>query len=146
MSQKGWIANLHFENSNVSFHKKENIRTEVFSFRSPARGLIGFNFGQSENRFLGIQIYYANYCLGPMFTDFSEYFRDEEPLAVIRAESSDELCWFYLGYDQTHQFRSAICQTIDMYGPVAGTAVLDFNSEYKLFGIELIGFNFGMER
>lgn len=135
------IGYIPIDDHTSTIERKSQTWTQVYSFKKPARGQIGFNFSKSDNRLLGIEIYYARFCLSNKYVEFAEYFRDKET-AEIQFDTSPGLTLFYFDCDSE---GTRTKQIIYVAPPAVGTAVIAFREE-KLCCIELIGFDCALEK
>ena len=128
------IGYIPIDDYTSTIERKSKTWTQVYSFEKPVLGQIGFNFSKSDNRLLGIEIYYARFCLSNEYVEFAEYFRDKET-AEIQFDTSPGLTLFYFDCDSE---GTRTKQIIYVAPPAVGTAVIAFREE-KLCCIELIG-------
>lgn len=135
------IGYIPIDDYTSTIERKSKTWTQVYSFEKPVLGQIGFNFSKSDNRLLGIEIYYARFCLSNEYVEFAEYFRDKET-AEIQFDSSPGLTLFYFDCDSE---ATRTKQIIYVAPPAFGTAVIAFREE-KLCCIELIGFDCALEK
>lgn len=139
MTKGATIGFIPIEENANTIESKSNIWTQVYPFKEPARGLVGFNFSRDNNRLVGIKIYYANMCLSNRYFAFAEYFRDNEPIEILFDSGVRS---FYFSCDANGTRTS---QAIEMTLPATGTAVFDFSDEI-IECIELIGFDCALEK
>jgi hypothetical protein len=137
MMKGGMIAHIYLDDESGVFERKWDAWTQVYPFRDPARGQIGFNFHKWDNHLIGVQIYYAKFCLPERYSEYSEYFPDGEPIKTM-AYVDPALLYIYVSEDSG---RNSMCQAIHLASPAQGVAVLDFHRDSLLRGIELIGCN-----
>ncbi|MBN9393944.1 MAG: hypothetical protein J0H83_01775 [Candidatus Melainabacteria bacterium] len=135
------IGYIPIDDYTSTIERKSKTWTQVYSFEKPVLGQIGFNFSKSDNRLLGIEIYYARFCLSNEYVEFAEYFRDKET-AEIQFDTSPGLTLFYFDCDSE---GTRTKQIIYVAPPAVGTAVIAFREE-KLCCIELIGFDCALEK
>ena len=135
------IGYIPIDDYTSTIERKSKPWTQVYSFEKPVLGQIGFNFSKSDNRLLGIEIYYARFCLSNEYVEFAEYFRDKET-AEIQFDTSPGLTLFYFDCDSE---GTRTKQIIYVAPPAVGTAVIAFREE-KLCCIELIGFDCALEK
>ena len=135
------IGYIPIDDYTSTIERKSKTWTQVYSFEKPVLGQIGFNFSKSDNRLLGIEIYYARFCLSNEYVEFAEYFRDKET-AEIQFDTSPGLTLFYFDCDSE---GTGTKQIIYVAPPAVGTAVIAFREE-KLCCIELIGFDCALEK
>lgn len=135
------IGYIPIDDYTSTIERKSKTWTQVYSFEKPVLGQIGFNFSKSDNRLLGIEIYYARFCLSNEYVEFAEYFRDKET-AEIQFDTSPWLTLFYFDCDSE---GTRTKQIIYVAPPAVGTAVIAFREE-KLCCIELIGFDCALEK
>ena len=135
------IGYIPIDDYTSTIERKSKTWTQVYSFEKPVLGQIGFNFSKSDNRLLGIEIYYARFCLSNEYVEFAEYFRDKET-AEIQFDTSPGLTLFYFDCDSE---GTRTKQIIYVAPPAVGTAVIAFREE-KLCCIELTGFDCALEK
>ena len=135
------IGYIPIDDYTSTIERKSKTWTQVYSFEKTVLGQIGFNFSKSDNRLLGIEIYYARFCLSNEYVEFAEYFRDKET-AEIQFDTSPGLTLFYFDCDSE---GTRTKQIIYVAPPAVGTAVIAFREE-KLCCIELIGFDCALEK
>lgn len=135
------IGYIPIDDHTNTIERKSKTWTQVYSFEKPVLGQIGFNFSESDNSLLGIEIYYARFCLSNEYVEFAEYFRDKET-AEIQFDTSPGLTLFYFDCDSE---GTRTKQIIYVAPPAVGTAVIAFREE-KLCCIELIGFDCALEK
>jgi len=122
--------------------RKANCWTQIFPFKKPIRGQVGFIFSKVDNSLLGIEIYYANLCLSSYYVEFGEFFQDNETVEILsEIDNCADITTCYFHCDLDGQKSS---QTFEMAPPANGLAVIDFRAEV-LVSIELIGFENALE-
>lgn len=134
------IGYLPIDQCPGTIERKVGIWTQVYPFKQPARGQIGFNFSKTDNRLLSIEIYYAKLCLSNQYVEFAEYFRDNEAVE-IRFDAFSGITTFHFSSDSE---GTRMSQTIEVTPPADGIAVIDF-MDAKIVCIELIGFDCALE-
>lgn len=140
LTKGAMIGYIPIDDHADTIERKSETWTQVYPFKKPARGLIGFNFSKTDNRLLGIEIYYARFCLSDQYVKFAEYFRERESVEILVAPSPG-LTTFYFDCDSQ---GAKMVQTIYVASPAGGAAVIDFMDE-KLSCLELIGFDCALE-
>ncbi|MCA9803728.1 MAG: hypothetical protein KC777_17275 [Cyanobacteria bacterium HKST-UBA02] len=135
MSRGALIASVYLDEASGTFERKWNIWTQVYPLRHPAIGKIGFNFSREDNHLIGFQLYYAHSCLPVRYSEYSEYFGDNEPIETHAFVDPDFLVYIHFSKEPTGMVRS---QSIDFSSPAKGMAVLDIDEENRLSGVELI--------
>ncbi|MGD9683543.1 MAG: hypothetical protein AB7W16_20445 [Candidatus Obscuribacterales bacterium] len=134
MSTGALIASVYLDEESGIFERKRNMWTQVYPLRNPAIGKIGFNFSREDNHLIGFQVYYARSCLPERYSEYSEYFGDNEPIETHAFVDPGILIYVQFSKEPIGRVRS---QCIDFSSPAEGMAVLDINED-RLSGVELI--------
>ena len=139
MGRGGMTARIHLVPSTESSEQlKANSWSQVYPLRSPARGMVGFNFDRNDNQLLSITFYYARFCLPRKYSDNSEYFVADEP-SETRAMYDGWLLFIDLA--DIRGPKNLMSQFIELREPASGTVILDYLPDATIRSIEILGFS-----